>query len=414
MSDPEPPEPGPSIATPAGSLSFAFLASDPMGLAEQVRGADIALRTDDAAVVASCLTSIDGRAAEVHLLPEGRSWEGTPIELELGPDGKGGRGRLWIRSGAGHEGSTQWIVYTSGTTGEPKPVGHTLGSLTRTIVRGRRRGTFVWGLVYDPNRMAGLQVLLQSLHTRSSLVAPALATPLPERVRMMVAANVTALSATPTLWRRILQVPTVRTWSLEQITLGGEIADQQILDALRRRFPTARVTHVFASTETGAAFSVSDGLAGFPASYLDAPPNGIRLAIRDNVLFVENRDATTSGDDGFASTGDVVELSQDRVLFKGRASGVVNVGGSNVWPEQVEALLRQHPEVEDAAVSAKASSLAGNVLIASVVPTPGSDPTSLRRSLRRWVRERAPTSHVPAQVTVVDALQHSSTGKLQR
>ena len=61
------------------------------------------------------------------------------------------------------------------------------------------------------------------------------------------------------------------------------------------------------------------------------------------------------------------------MLFRGRASGVVNVGGANVWPETVEAVLRRHPDVIEAVVSSKPNSMMGNVLVAQVTVTADAD-----------------------------------------
>ena len=386
------------------------LQSDRLGLRSQVsRGGVAALSTNDAAVVAAALTSLDGWASEVRLIPPCVDVAAGVVEIEAVSAQIGGP----TAEGDPLPDATRWILYTSGTTGAPKSISHTLQTLTRTVAAGKP-GSFIWGLLYDPNRMAGLQVLLQGLHSEATVVAPSLSQPLTARVQTLIDAGVNALSATPSLWRQILQLPISHEWDLRQITLGGEIADQRVLDALASRFPSARVVHVFASTETGAAFSVKDGLAGFPIEYLDDPPRGVRLEIRDDILHVYSPGVSSAEADGFASTGDIVEIVDDRVLFNGRSSGVVNVGGTNVWPETVETILREHPDVVEAVVSAKPNPMMGNVLIAQVSLVDDADTEGVAKRLRRWVRDRAPGSHVPASVAVVDELQVSATGKVQR
>jgi acyl-CoA synthetase (AMP-forming)/AMP-acid ligase II len=265
--------------------------------------------------------------------------------------------------------------------------------------------------------MAGLQVLHQALATSTTVVAPERSWSLTDRVAMLVREGVDALSATPTLWRMILQLPVARDWPLRQITLGGEIADQLVLDALSRRYPSARVVHVFASTETGAAFSVADGRAGFPISYLTEPPRGIQLQIREGILHVYAPDVSDSGPDMFVSTGDLVylvEVVDDRVVFKGRHSGVANVGGVNVWPEEVERLLRANPEIADAAVSARPNPISGSILTAQVVLTGGVPEEGAQRRIRAWMRAHAASAQVPASVVIVDRLEVSAAGKVAR
>ncbi|QTE29865.1 AMP-binding protein [Pengzhenrongella sicca] len=391
----------------------AALAADPLGARTKVAlGSKVAVQTDSAAVVIAAVLALDGWAGAVHLLPPGLRTELPPevvrLDLELSDRPAGAVVGL-----PGSRVETRWVLYTSGTTGLPTSVEHSLASLTRTVRSTERTRSMVWGLLYNPTRMAGLQVLLQVLSSGALLVAPDPAARLSAKVAWMRDRSVTALSATPTLWRQMLQSGATHGWALTQLTLGGEIADQKVLDALAAEFPGARVTHVFASTETGAAFGVRDGLAGFPASYLEVAPGGIRLRIVEGILQVHSPAASVAGPDGFASTGDVVEVSGDRVLFRGRSSGIVNVGGSKVWPEDVERLLRTHPHVLDAVVSARVNAFTGSILVATIVPGPGA-PGDLAKTIRAWVKTRAPGHHVPAIVTAVPALAVSSAGKAER
>jgi acyl-coenzyme A synthetase/AMP-(fatty) acid ligase len=397
-----------AVRTSTSAFTFADLTGDVFDFRAQVAlGGAAVLRTADAAQVASAFAVLDGWASEVHLTAPDATSAPAGVSTVLEPM-RGGEQRA-----VSHGHDTQWVLYTSGTTGEPKPVGHSLESLTRTVNPTAGAG-LVWGLLYDPTRMAGIQVLLQGMLSGSTVVAPTLDAAIGDRVAMLMAHGVDALSATPTLWRQILQLPSARNWALAQITLGGEIADQRVLDALAATYPNARIVHVFASTETGAAFSVRDGREGFPVDYLEDPPRGVQLQVRDDVLHVWSPGATAAGEDGFASTGDIVEVSGDRVLFRGRGSGVVNIGGANVWPEVVESILRRHDDVLEAVVTSKPNAMTGNVLVADVVLADGAVRDDVSKRLRAWVREQAPRTHVPATISVVDDLVVSPTGKVTR
>jgi acyl-coenzyme A synthetase/AMP-(fatty) acid ligase len=264
--------------------------------------------------------------------------------------------------------------------------------------------------------MAGVQVLLQAIRGGDSVVDANDATDLDERLDRFARSGVNSLSATPTMWRMILRSRVCGDLPLRQITLGGEIAPQPLLNALRHRF-AARVTHVYASTEAGAAFSVNDAREGFPRHFLDSAPDGVALEVRDGILFVHAPLSGTAMADGFVCTGDLVEVRGDRVYFVGRASGVVNVGGDKVSPEQVEQVLRQHPAVLDAVVIPQRSPITGWILMTEVVltaPDHDFDPGGLQSILRSFVARHLPRSHVPARVTVVPRLSLSSTGKASR
>lgn len=389
------------------------LADDVLGLRSRVpRGGTAAVVGHGSTVVAAALLALEGWATRVHLLGDVPA-DQLPAGASVLGDEPGGASAPAQGTGESRP-HTTWTLYTSGTTGTPKPVEHTLASLTRTVRAAPETPPLRWGLLYDPSRLAGLQVILHARANRCDLVDARVDGGMPARVRVLLRHHVQALSATPTMWRQLLQVQDAERLRLRQITLGGEIADQTVLDALRRAYPGARITHVFASTETGAAFSVSDGRAGFPVDYLTAAPRGVRLEVRDSVLHVHSPGVSTAGPDGFASTGDRVEVSGDRVVFLGRQSGVVNVGGVKVWPEQVERVLRSHGDVVDAVVTARRSALSGSLLVATVVPAPGSDRQALAAALRAFCRERLHPAEVPALVTVADALPTSAAGKAVR
>ncbi len=99
---------------------------------------------------------------------------------------------------------THWVLSTSGTTGTPKLVAHTLESLTSTTKLDVQAGAAMrWGLVYDPARFAGLQLVLQALLGGGVLVVPPQES-LAVQLAFMAKHGVNALSATPSLWRKIL------------------------------------------------------------------------------------------------------------------------------------------------------------------------------------------------------------------
>lgn len=398
------------IRSSRASFRFEELDADPFSLRDCIgRGAAVELCTRDAVVVLAAIRSLEGFATQVSLRSEHANAERLENHAMLSKFCLPSTISVSDRTG-GIAGPTRWVLHTSGTSGTPKAITHTLTSLTGAHWRARTGQRRTWGLLYDPTRMAGIQVLIHVLNTDAMVVTPQPDAPFADRIAFLRENDTDALSATPTLWRRILQVPAAMGWELTQVTLGGEIADQAILDALKRAFPAARITHVFAATESGTAFSVSDGRAGFPVDLLEAGRKGTRIDVRDSMLHVHNTESSAAGADGFVCTGDVVEVRDGRVFFLGRNTGAVNVGGQNVWPEQVEKVLREHPEIEDARVTAQPSSLAGNVLIADVVS--GGGVTA--GQLRAWVRERAPISHVPARIRFVEQLATGATGKALR
>lgn len=393
-------------------------------LTQTAYGGRVALRLDDPLALARAILALDGAAERVLLLPA------LPDDIIAALMAQAGIDRL-IRSEAENiagrgEVQTDWILATSGTTGTPKLVRHSLASLTRLThltAPGKGEGQR-WGLLYDLTRFAGLQVFLQALLGGSPLILTDGRDPLPQQVAELAAADCTALSATPTLWRKLLMTPDAKTLPLRQVTLGGEIVDSAILAALRERYPAARISHIYASTEAGAAFSVTDGAAGFPASYLTEPPRGVALAIREGRLFVRNTlvDPAYLGGErrfadaqGYVDTGDSVILSGDRVYFAGREDGCINVGGNKVHPEEVEAVLLSHPQVALARVAARRNPITGQIVTADIVPAaPTADPAALRKSIEAYCAGRLEPFKRPALIRLVENLDIGASGKLAR
>ena len=191
-------------------------------------------------------------------------------------------------------------ILTSGTSGHPKAVQYLFENLVRPVRRTGIHGQR-WLMAYRPHLYAGLQVTLQALLNHGTLVMPP-SDANPQAVAdLMVETMVEYASATPSYWRRLLLFadPNVlRCVPMKQVTLGGEAIDQPILDQLSNCFPQARIVHIYATTEAGRCFSVSDGLAGFPISFLEAPsPDGVELRIVDGELYVRSANAMAKYDE---------------------------------------------------------------------------------------------------------------------
>jgi acyl-CoA synthetase (AMP-forming)/AMP-acid ligase II len=240
-------------------------------------------------------------------------------------------------------------------------------------------------------------------------------------------AEVQFVSATPSFWRRILMFAEgdlLRKVPIKQITLGGEVVDQPILDKLRQHFPNARLVHIYATTELGRCFSVSDGIAGFPSSFLNKTlSDQVELKVQEGELFARSPNAMRMYDpyssnrarmgDWFA-TGDLVEEKRDRFYFVGRKSDMINVAGSKVYPIEVECTIRAIPGVSDVRIFGKASSIAGELVACEFVPDPNHNAEALRETIIRVCRTQLATHQQPRLIKIVDRIDMSSAGKTLR
>jgi acyl-coenzyme A synthetase/AMP-(fatty) acid ligase len=323
---------------------------------------------------------------------------------------------------------TEWLLLTSGTTGRPKMAVHSLASLTDAIKTRRVcNSSVVWGTFYDIRRYGGLQIYLRALLGGASLVLPGACEPVAAFVVRLKHHGVTHLSGTPSHWRRVLMLPANELSDLRYVRLSGEIADQTLLDGLKRAYPLAKIGHAYASTEAGVVFHVDDGLEGWPAALLNSSVDNVNIKVVDGTLRVRSR-RTASGyagsrvelldADGFVDTGDVVELRNGRYHFIGRRGGIVNVGGMKVHPEEVESVINRHPGVRMSLVRARKNPFTGAVVIADVLLNDQAEADErgheVEQEILQLCRDTLPEHKVPALIRFVPNLEVAATGKLVR
>lgn len=319
--------------------------------------------------------------------------------------------------------STEWVLATSGTTDVPKLVVHNLASLTRALRVDLVKGEHTrWGLTYNISRFAGLQVYLQALLSGSELIIPDESDSFSEQLSTFKAAGCTAISATPSFWRKFLMVPGMEALNLKLITLGGEIAGDTILRALKSTYLNATITHIYASTEAGVGFAVSDGIAGFPESYiaqgigktkLRLSNTGTLLIKPDTLLQRYLNNTVLSDEEGYIDTGDCVELRNGRVMFLGRDSGAINVGGNKVQPEYIEEVMMASGLIQAARVYAKASPIMGQLVVAEIVAD-SDDEAETKRLLREYCKKNLESYQIPAMLKQVDNIATNAAGKIVR
>ena len=327
------------------------------------------------------------------------------------------------------ERATEWLMLTSGTSGVPKIVSHTLEGLTGAIVADSpaRSGPAVWATFYDIRRYGGLQIFLRAIVGGGSMVLSEPGEPLADYIARLRAAGVSQISGTPSHWRKLLMSGSVAGFSPRYVRLSGEIADQAVLDGLSRAFPAASIGHAYASTEAGVGFAVNDGLEGFPATMIGDNRGGVEMKVEDGSLrirstrtaraYVGPNVAALADAEGFVDTGDMVELRGNRYHFVGRRGGIINIGGLKVHPEEIEAVINRHAEVSMSRAKSRRSPITGAIVVADVILAEGSDSSrsgEIREQILADCRASLPSYKVPAVIRFVRALDITAAGKLAR
>jgi acyl-coenzyme A synthetase/AMP-(fatty) acid ligase len=440
---------GADVSVAAGELLWG---SSLGGALEKLRGRSVLLVTNDQVAAALALMELDGVARRMVLCPPDICLEHVPsVVAAAGVDAIVSDRDIPAASAPGvgffvtcspqivradrdrsMSHLTEWILLTSGTTGAPKMVLHTLSSLTGAVSSVRETmQQVVWSTFYDIRRYGGLQIFLRALIDGASLVLSSAQESTADFLARARAHGVTHISGTPSHWRRALMSPSARKIAPRYIRLSGEIVDQTILDNLRACYPATAIVHAFASTEAGVGFDVCDGLAGFPASLIGRRGAGVEMKVEEASLRIRSKRTAScylgsSGETlvdeaGFVDTHDMVELRGNRYYFVGRRDGIINVGGMKVYPEEVEAVINTHPKVQMSLVKARISPITGAIVVADVVVKPSTDlgevvvgNDKLKDDIFLKCREVLAPYKVPATIRFVPSLDVAASGKLAR
>jgi O-succinylbenzoic acid--CoA ligase len=117
--------------------------------------------------------------------------------------------------------------------------------------------------------------------------------------------------------------------------------------------------------------------------------------------------------DGWLRTRDAGVVSDGVLQVLGRLDDVIVTGGEKVWPQEVEAVLREHPSVADVAVAGTPDPEWGARVTAYVVPRDPAAPPSLE-ALRAFCAERIAKFKAPRALEITEALPRTASGKIKR
>lgn len=307
--------------------------------------------------------------------------------------------------------TSEITIFTSGTTGQPKKVVHTVQTLTRSVRLGERYRGQVWAYAYNPTYMAGLQVFFQAFENLNTLIN-VFNKQRSEVYELIAEYSVTHISATPTFYR--LLIPFEKAYeSVIRVTLGGEKSDQHLYDSIVKIFPSAKINNVYASTEAGSLFAAKGDCFQIPEKIRD------KFTVVDDELLIHKsllgRSDSFKFEGDYYHSGDLIEwVDKESGLFrfKSRKNELINVGGYKVNPGEVEDVISAIDGVKQVLVYGKANSVLGNVLCADIQLVAGSELTNV--DIKKALASQLQDFKIPRRIKFVEQFELTRTGKLKR
>jgi long-chain acyl-CoA synthetase len=308
------------------------------------------------------------------------------------------------------------IVFSSGSTGQPKGILHDFERLLAKFVTPRTAYRTSLFLLID--HLGGINTLLSVLANGGMGVTAERRTP-DEVCRSIQGSGVELLPTTPAFLTLLVTSNVTREFdlsSLRVITYGTDTMPVHTLRATAAAFPGVKLQQTYGLSEVGVLRSKSkqsDSLM------VRVGGDGFETKIVDGVLWVRSQSAMVGylnapspfDADGWLNTGDHVEVEGDYLKILGRESELINVGGQKVFPAEVESVLLQAEDVVDAAVYSENHPLMGRVVAARVTTATPEDPLELRRRLRKFCLEKLAPFKVPARITATTSSQHNERFK---
>ncbi len=326
------------------------------------------------------------------------------------------------------------IVFTSGTTGEPRGVVHAYRYLFGQRIQaehwfGSRKGELAWCTTATGWSKSARNVFLAPWLTGAAAVIHDGRFDPAERLDFAQALGVNVLCQAPTEYRMLAKRATLRPLpALRRMVSAGEPLDPETIAAFRAA-TGLEPADGYGQTETG---QVTGNLAGEPvrqgsmgralpgietriAGAEDGAAGELQLrAASSPTFFSHYLDGERFGGEWWA-TGDLVRADEEGYLFfEGRDDDIILSAGYRIGPFEVESALQSHPAVAEAAAVAAPDPERGSIVRAIVVPRDREPSEELARELQQHCKRVAAPYKFPRVVEFVEELPKTSSGKIKR
>jgi acyl-CoA synthetase (AMP-forming)/AMP-acid ligase II len=311
------------------------------------------------------------------------------------------------------------ILFTSGSTGDPKAVAHDFNRLLTKFENADKKFRTLCFLLFD--HIAGVDTYFYSLYSGGTLVFPFSRRP-GDVCKLIEKYKVEVLPTSPTFLNLMMlskQYENYDLSSLKIITYGSEKMPASLLKRLEEQFKHVRFIQKYGLTELGSPSSKSKKN---DSGWIKVDSEHFKTKIIDNVLYVKSNTAMSGylnapnpfTEDGWFNTGDSVEVDGDYIKILGRKSEIINIGGEKVWPAEVEEIIQMMPEVEDVIVKGIPSSITGQIVEAVVKLRQNESLSVFRKKMRTFCKDKLLHYQIPQKVVIADKSFHGGRFKKMR
>lgn len=374
------------------SLTFKAVVKQAQALRQQfaeARGARVAVTLTASAESLLTMVALDGFAAELIVLPVDKPVpDGCHFHLTE-------RGQWRVLEKAETDNLpvvTQWGLLDE----QENLVTYDLEQLSQnSLVTYQAECALRWGVMQEPAELAGLLVWIRALKQGDDLVL-AQADSLTALAEFFVQADVTAIAAIPRLWRNLMVVPDIARLGLRMAVLNGGMIDAATINKVQAVYADAKTMQAFSSTAAGTSWLIDDGKPGLPAELFQQNQNGVQLELNGDDIEVVLEENGATLQTGFLARSD----ETGRIIILGREATKVQVGGRDVYPEQVEATLLEVKGVRDVQASSMPDPVLGELIRVDILAPryrTVAERKEFKKVLQNYCREHLPPWQRPVR-----------------
>ncbi len=311
------------------------------------------------------------------------------------------------------------VLFSSGTTGKPKGIVQDLDLLMGKFKVARKAFRMLIFLQLD--HIGGINSLLYSLFNGGTIIVAENRSPAGV-CRAIQDHRAELLPTSPTFLNLLLlsrQYENYDLSSLKLITYGTEPMPQSTLDRLDEFFPNVRLQQTYGMSEFGILRSKSRDSKSL---WMKIGGDEFTIKIIDNLLWVKAESSMLGylnapdpfDKDGFLCTGDIVEQDGEWLRILGRDSEIINVGGFKVFPAEVESVLLEMDNVEDAVVFGQQHAITGHIVAAQIRLQNLEESREFKIRMRQFCKNKLQPYKIPSKVFITDKPMHNERFKRMR
>ena len=297
------------------------------------------------------------------------------------------------------------VLFTSGTSGQPKAAVHDFSKLLAKFKTVRKTQRTINFLLFD--HWGGLNTLFYTLSNCGVVLA--LKIRKPEAVCSFVQEfNIELLPVSPSFLNLLILSEIYKEYdlsSLRLITYGTEPMPQYTLDKAKNVFPNVSFQQTYGLIELGVLRSKSKS---DDSLWVKLGGEGFELRVIDDMLQIK-ADSAMLGylnapspftEDGYFMTGDQVQVDGEYYKILGRKSEIINVGGDKVYPQEVENEILNLSNVKEVTVYGEKHVMMGNIVCAKVQLKEPEDPKEFTRRLKNYCKGKMQGFKIPVKVAI--------------